>query len=607
MDTAEIQERQIETQSIGEEDQSNDGSPPSSQERSGPNRLMYQIRSMPLVSLLLGRNVPARNVIHDANSFFLMKCIMGFHLVILVTLVILSTFAIYHYNVRFYKNQTRPSETLIVCWLLRGIWRTLNSSWSLRYYCVGVETTPNLKLSQTFYNIVSILWIGLAVIFLGVSPKEDLKTTSSKICYFLLWATIASYVVPMLAYTLMCFLLYLTLFIVIYFRHGTIPLSSGAMPLSMLRKLKVQRYREVLKAINTSENINKLASEEGIGNTKPTDLGLTTPITIDDPLSDCVNNAEMLAERICSICILKINDDDKVFLLPCDMRHLFHRDCLRKWFKRSSECPICRSNISEILAERDKPVNKGIFEQSQPMGYSDQYPHQDPIPELGQYPVHESDCSRSDEAEQDHQEQIEEQRQQYDERDNEVVREDGQDANYGDGNIISMSNGKTNENNKQSVNSSNGDFIVVVDSVVVAPADHVDSVDVVKEVHSEHILSEEAVVDEITSETICEESHEPSNEPLNESLIESPNESSEPLNETMEKTEQPPNQLSKEDIILQESISEPDEKLQNTHKQVETEHGEKSEEREPLEVVIVEEKKEKVAAVEERVQNDPIL
>uniref|UniRef100_A0A3B0NAS7 Zinc finger, C3HC4 type (RING finger)/Ring finger domain containing protein, putative n=1 Tax=Theileria annulata TaxID=5874 RepID=A0A3B0NAS7_THEAN len=328
------------------------------------NRLIQYIRSMPLVSILFTRNISNDSFSNASNRIFIFKCLMSFHLLILITLVALTSFAIYYYNIRFYKIQTRPSETLIVCWLLRAIWHTVNSSWSLRYHYIGVRNGPNLKLSQTFYNIASILWISLTVVFLGVSPREDLKTVSSRICYFLLWLTIASYVVPMLAYTFICILLYVTLLIVIYFRHGSIPLSSTAMPVNLLKKLKVERYRDVLKKIDSSEESVELAEAEvknsdsettlSQGAQKPPSNPQVNSKNIKDVLFECVNNSEMLDEHLCSICILNINDVDKVFLLPCDMRHLFHRDCLKKWFKRSSECPICRTNITQILSGKDK-------------------------------------------------------------------------------------------------------------------------------------------------------------------------------------------------------------------------------------------------------------
>ncbi|EAN32463.2 Ring finger domain protein [Theileria parva strain Muguga] len=328
------------------------------------NRLIQYIRSMPLVSILFSRSISNDSFSNVSNRIFVYKCLMSFHLLILVALVVLTSFAIYYYNIRFYKIQTRPSETLIVCWLLRAIWHTVNSSWSLRYHYIGARNGPNLKLSQTFYNIASILWISLTVVFLGVSPREDLKTVSSRICYFLLWLTIASYVVPMLAYTFICILLYVTLLIVIYFRHGSIPLTSTAMPVSLLKKLKVERYRDVLKKIDSLEESVELG--ENYTNTSESETTVSQDSQQDqnssetkskppkDVLFECVNNSEMLDEHLCSICILNINDVDKVFLLPCDMRHLFHRDCLKKWFKRSSECPICRTNITQILSKKDK-------------------------------------------------------------------------------------------------------------------------------------------------------------------------------------------------------------------------------------------------------------
>jgi hypothetical protein len=44
----------------------------------------------------------------------------------------------------------------------------------------------------------------------------------------------------------------------------------------------------------------------------------------------------------CSICLEKIEDCDKIYVLMCN--HIFHVECLNKWNKNT--CPYCRSEIS---------------------------------------------------------------------------------------------------------------------------------------------------------------------------------------------------------------------------------------------------------------------
>ena len=54
---------------------------------------------------------------------------------------------------------------------------------------------------------------------------------------------------------------------------------------------------------------------------------------------------KIMCEKICTICIdnLKVNQKIKVPL--CN--HIFHRDCLYKWCKKSFTCPDCRQTLSK--------------------------------------------------------------------------------------------------------------------------------------------------------------------------------------------------------------------------------------------------------------------
>lgn len=50
-----------------------------------------------------------------------------------------------------------------------------------------------------------------------------------------------------------------------------------------------------------------------------------------------------MCEKMCSICIDNLKVNQKVKLLPCN--HIFHKNCLFKWAKKSSTCPECRQNM----------------------------------------------------------------------------------------------------------------------------------------------------------------------------------------------------------------------------------------------------------------------
>ncbi len=61
----------------------------------------------------------------------------------------------------------------------------------------------------------------------------------------------------------------------------------------------------------------------------------------------------------CSICLDDFEEGCKLITLPCQGRHVFHAECIRTWLLESSrECPLCKSNILEILLDQDKSENR---------------------------------------------------------------------------------------------------------------------------------------------------------------------------------------------------------------------------------------------------------
>ena len=54
----------------------------------------------------------------------------------------------------------------------------------------------------------------------------------------------------------------------------------------------------------------------------------------------------------CIVCYEQYASGEVIRILPCG--HFFHYKCLKPWFKKSSLCPLCRTNIKDAL--RDKPI-----------------------------------------------------------------------------------------------------------------------------------------------------------------------------------------------------------------------------------------------------------
>lgn len=49
----------------------------------------------------------------------------------------------------------------------------------------------------------------------------------------------------------------------------------------------------------------------------------------------------------CPVCLEDFKEGDKVSPMPCDVRHVFHTSCVKKWLKKQHICPLCKKGISE--------------------------------------------------------------------------------------------------------------------------------------------------------------------------------------------------------------------------------------------------------------------
>lgn len=53
----------------------------------------------------------------------------------------------------------------------------------------------------------------------------------------------------------------------------------------------------------------------------------------------------------CAICYMSMVPNDKIYILPCSEKHVFHCDCLRHWARVKNTCPICRAVIPMTNSE----------------------------------------------------------------------------------------------------------------------------------------------------------------------------------------------------------------------------------------------------------------
>ena len=50
----------------------------------------------------------------------------------------------------------------------------------------------------------------------------------------------------------------------------------------------------------------------------------------------------------CTICLCEYEGDALVTVLPCDIRHYFHTECINDWSKVNSTCPLCKAEFTMV-------------------------------------------------------------------------------------------------------------------------------------------------------------------------------------------------------------------------------------------------------------------
>ena len=53
----------------------------------------------------------------------------------------------------------------------------------------------------------------------------------------------------------------------------------------------------------------------------------------------------------CPICLITFASDDQIVVFSCDSKHYFHMKCGTEWLEVKTECPLCRTDFSEQIAD----------------------------------------------------------------------------------------------------------------------------------------------------------------------------------------------------------------------------------------------------------------
>jgi hypothetical protein len=76
-------------------------------------------------------------------------------------------------------------------------------------------------------------------------------------------------------------------------------------------------------------------------------------------------------ECVCGVCQDEVTQEDRETLLELPCKHIYHKDCIMPWFKKSNTCPVCREEFDCT----ESPVAHHTSEQdAEPEGEQDAEP-----------------------------------------------------------------------------------------------------------------------------------------------------------------------------------------------------------------------------------------
>ena len=62
-------------------------------------------------------------------------------------------------------------------------------------------------------------------------------------------------------------------------------------------------------------------------------------------------------DPICVVCQLEFEEGEDVRQLPCEGKHVFHKECVDVWLRKNDTCPLCKTHFSDKGKEREAASN----------------------------------------------------------------------------------------------------------------------------------------------------------------------------------------------------------------------------------------------------------
>ncbi|OII74979.1 RING domain-containing protein [Cryptosporidium ubiquitum] len=243
----------------------------------------------------------------------------------------------------------RQLKTWCIVWLSRFLLTSVIRSMSIIILKVYQSPSPFiLVLIVNVLHIFGIAWWFYGIHLIYSNPPELTCRKNYSIALFLFWFQFVQIFVPILLPILLCVLI-----LYILHRNG-IRTEKKNVPEELLCKIQAIPFNEHIRNLSNSAHVTIFDENQTIIETQPYSGNLSESqlnIKEDGNSLSYTKEKSITISKSCPICVQEIEDDSTIRVLPCDSRHIFHLECIDGWFKQNCVCPICRSDVVQLLNE----------------------------------------------------------------------------------------------------------------------------------------------------------------------------------------------------------------------------------------------------------------
>ncbi|KAJ1608072.1 ring domain-containing protein [Cryptosporidium canis] len=241
----------------------------------------------------------------------------------------------------------RQLKTWCIVWLSRFLLASV-----IRSITIIISKVYQIQSPFIMVLIVNVLHLfGIGWWFYGINliysnPPELTCRKNYPIALFLFWFQFVQIFVPVLLPIILCV-------IILYILHRNgIRAEKKNVPEELLCKIQAIPFVEHIRNLNGSAHVTIFDENQTNIETQAYTNKVSETQSFSkegDNLPELTKEKSITISKSCPICVQEIEDDATIRVLPCDSRHIFHLECIDGWFKQNCVCPICRSDVVQLL------------------------------------------------------------------------------------------------------------------------------------------------------------------------------------------------------------------------------------------------------------------